>query len=423
MSFPNPDRDHQEIIIVRRGHDDEHEHHGGVWKIAFADFMTAMMCFFLVMWLINAASDETKTSVASYFNPVRLVDPTAGTKGVETLKHNTDGNEEEGTPKTERTDNFQTKGSSLRRDAGTEAVGDLSPSEQFTDGNLFSNPYAVLAEIAAETGMRQNLSDKGDGGASIAGPATGAAGGESYRDPFAPDFWSREMNHAQIEETFPVESAATQGTTTPPTELERQDTSAQVKAEEEETQYIASAAAPSIEQAEAAIDKNALEPTSALNQRLISAETLAQEIAAELSAALSDSEALKSSLSVVATEEGVAISLTDQMNFGMFEIGSAVPRRELVLAMEKIAATLVNHPGNILVGGHTDARPFRNETYDNWRLSSARAQSAYYMLVRGGLGEQRVKEIRGFADRKPKIPEDTYAAANRRIEILLEPAG
>src|SRR4051794_20926959 len=75
-----------EIIIVRRNHDDHDDaHHGGVWKIAFADFMTAMMCFFLVMWLINAANEQTKAAVASYFNPVKLVDRNASRKGLEDL--------------------------------------------------------------------------------------------------------------------------------------------------------------------------------------------------------------------------------------------------------------------------------------------------------------------------------------------------
>src|SRR5690625_4272796 len=48
----------------------------GVWKIAYADFMTAMMAFFLVMWLVNATSDTTKTGIANYFNPIRLSDAT-----------------------------------------------------------------------------------------------------------------------------------------------------------------------------------------------------------------------------------------------------------------------------------------------------------------------------------------------------------
>ncbi|TIO91789.1 MAG: MotB family protein, partial [Mesorhizobium sp.] len=75
-----------EIIIVKRNHDGHDDgHHGGVWKIAFADFMTAMMCFFLVMWLINAANEQTKAAVASYFNPVELIDRNSSRKGLEDL--------------------------------------------------------------------------------------------------------------------------------------------------------------------------------------------------------------------------------------------------------------------------------------------------------------------------------------------------
>ncbi|TGT53354.1 OmpA family protein, partial [Mesorhizobium sp. M2E.F.Ca.ET.166.01.1.1] len=100
---------------------------------------------------------------------------------------------------------------------------------------------------------------------------------------------------------------------------------------------------------------------------------------------------------------GVVISITDQLDFGMFEIGSAVPRRELVLAMEKIGHIINGKKGTITIGGHTDARPFRSDTYDNWRLSTARAHSAYYMLVRGGVDESRITEVAGFAYRQPKI--------------------
>jgi len=57
--------DLQPIIIRRKkgGHDN---HHGGSWKVAFADFMTAMMAFFLVMWLVGQ-SDRVKEAVAGYF--------------------------------------------------------------------------------------------------------------------------------------------------------------------------------------------------------------------------------------------------------------------------------------------------------------------------------------------------------------------
>lgn len=44
-------------------------HHGGAWKVAYADFVTAMMAFFLLMWLLNATSEEQRQGIAAYFNP------------------------------------------------------------------------------------------------------------------------------------------------------------------------------------------------------------------------------------------------------------------------------------------------------------------------------------------------------------------
>ena len=85
-------------------------------------------------------------------------------------------------------------------------------------------------------------------------------------------------------------------------------------------------------------------------------------------------------LDVQATDEGILISLTDRQNFSMFAIGSAEPQPRVVHMMDAIAMSLETLPGAIVVRGHTDARPYRSATYDNWRLSSARAQMAYYML-------------------------------------------
>ena len=73
----------EEIIIIRRGdHGGDDHHHGGVWKIAYADFMTAMMAFFLVMWLINASNRATREGLASYFNPIKLTDMRPLRKGL-----------------------------------------------------------------------------------------------------------------------------------------------------------------------------------------------------------------------------------------------------------------------------------------------------------------------------------------------------
>ncbi|WP_158965050.1 OmpA/MotB family protein [Chachezhania sediminis] len=44
-------------------------HHGGAWKVAYADFVTAMMAFFLLMWLLNATSEDARQGLAAYFSP------------------------------------------------------------------------------------------------------------------------------------------------------------------------------------------------------------------------------------------------------------------------------------------------------------------------------------------------------------------
>ena len=125
---------------------------------------------------------------------------------------------------------------------------------------------------------------------------------------------------------------------------------------------------------------------------------------------------------VKATDEGLLISLTDKMNFMMFAIGSAEPQPQLIQAMDAIAGILKQQPGSVVVRGHTDAHPYKSPTYDNWRLSSARAQMAYYMLTRAGLPESRFERIEGYADKRLRDPAHPFAAENRRIEILLKGA-
>ncbi|MFA5582209.1 MAG: flagellar motor protein MotB [Paracoccaceae bacterium] len=53
-------------------------HHGGAWKVAYADFVTAMMAFFLLMWLINATTEKQRKGVADYFNPTIPVNRVSG---------------------------------------------------------------------------------------------------------------------------------------------------------------------------------------------------------------------------------------------------------------------------------------------------------------------------------------------------------
>ena len=57
-------------------------HHGGAWKVAYADFVTAMMAFFLLLWLLNVTTDEQRHGVADYFAPSAASKSTSGSGGI-----------------------------------------------------------------------------------------------------------------------------------------------------------------------------------------------------------------------------------------------------------------------------------------------------------------------------------------------------
>jgi chemotaxis protein MotB len=70
-------------VIVKRIKKSGHGgHHGGAWKVAYADFVTAMMAFFLLMWLINTTTPEQKRGIADYFAPQSIAQTLSGSGGV-----------------------------------------------------------------------------------------------------------------------------------------------------------------------------------------------------------------------------------------------------------------------------------------------------------------------------------------------------
>lgn len=69
-------------IIIKKVKKAAHGHHGGAWKIAYADFVTAMMAFFLLMWLISMTTPEQKEGLANYFAPASVSPTTSGAGGV-----------------------------------------------------------------------------------------------------------------------------------------------------------------------------------------------------------------------------------------------------------------------------------------------------------------------------------------------------
>jgi len=68
-------------IVIKRIEEGGHGHHGGAWKVAYADFVTAMMAFFLLMWLLNATSEEQRRGLADYFSPSNVLARAASGSG------------------------------------------------------------------------------------------------------------------------------------------------------------------------------------------------------------------------------------------------------------------------------------------------------------------------------------------------------
>jgi chemotaxis protein MotB len=454
-----------EIIIIKRhggGHDGAH---GGAWKIAYADFMTAMMAFFLIMWLVNAANEKTKAAVASYFNPIKLTDTSPPSEGIQDPK-------KDSKPKKE-----DTKAESKAEDTATEASeqksGDLGENvgqeAKFSDADYFENPYAVIAEIAQETQDQANVSIKGDGGAQDAGPGTGAEGGEAYRDPFDPDFWTQQV---EVSRTAPANQGDTQAeisglpgdgaieggenTDSPFTgdkpsgdKYSGEQESGDKMAGEGPTEKDAVAAkdgkseqeklgqtdkdkagktdkdkSGKTDKAENGTSDQAKDGKDVAEKKPMTVEEKAGEMQRELRKAIAGKAGyLAEGLIVTPAEGGFLISISDQIKTPMFNVGSSVPTKETVYAVQQIAKTLKEKSGQIAIRGHTDARPFKNKTYDNWRLSTDRAQSAYFMLVSAGLDEKRISQVSGFADHRLKFPNKPFDEGNRRIEILIQGQG
>jgi chemotaxis protein MotB len=67
------DKANKRPIIIRKEEVVEGGHHGGAWKVAYADFVTAMMAFFLLMWLLNATTEAQKRGLADYFSPANAL--------------------------------------------------------------------------------------------------------------------------------------------------------------------------------------------------------------------------------------------------------------------------------------------------------------------------------------------------------------
>ncbi len=288
-------------IIIRREEVSGGGHHGGAWKVAYADFVTAMMAFFLLMWLLNATTEEQRKGLADYFSPMA------------STTRNTSGS---GSPWGGKTVNSD---GSLASDKGAMRI---------QNGN-----YPVTLE-------------------------------EEDEDADTPSMRPGPLP-----------------TKTPP----------QVPV--------------SGQQAAGAAQRQAF-------------ESAAEQIKAAVKADAGLGE-LGHQLAIDITPEGLRIQIMDEDRLPMFANGSTQPNERARLLLQKVAPVLARLPESISIYGHTDAAPYKSTDRGNWELSAERANATRRLLVDGGLAENRLRGVTGLADREPLLPADPFAAANRRIAIIV----
>ena len=135
-----------------------------------------------------------------------------------------------------------------------------------------------------------------------------------------------------------------------------------------------------------------------------------------------DAKSLKDTLGTELTAEGLFITMRTDITF---DSGSAAVRKQGKKIANEIAVLLESDPPHeIVINGHADDRPLKNDEYDsNWELSTMRAIQFMYLLMDDSNIEPRWFSARGYGEYRP-IVENTSEhnrAINRRVEVLVQP--
>lgn len=315
-------------IIIKRIKKGGHAAHGGSWKVAYADFMTAMMAFFLLLWLLNSVTEEQLLGISNYFAPIAPSASTSGSGGV----------------------------------LGGQVIG---------EGNLTSKSSSIAEQLTLP-------------------PSTVGSGGSDFTDP----------NENASEKTQETDATKAAQAANPTAVTDKQNMGLEGVEGSQSGKKTDQQIADELQDAE--FEKRAEEIRQALNN---AAPSLA---------------ALSKNLLVDNTPEGLRIQLVDQDGLTMFDRGSArlLPHTEQLMAL--IVDVVKDLPNKIAIVGHTDSTPYSNPaSYDNWDLSSDRAQASRRTLVRLGMDADRVSRVEGKASTEPLRPENPQDPSNRRIAITL----
>jgi chemotaxis protein MotB len=121
------------------------------------------------------------------------------------------------------------------------------------------------------------------------------------------------------------------------------------------------------------------------------------------------------------TGEGLRIEMLETEEGMFFISGSPSPTDTGGRLLKVLGSELARMPNQIVIEGHSDARPFRNGgSYSNWELSVDRSNAARRLLLDSGIRSGQVVEVRGFADQKLFRPEQPEDPRNRRVSVVVK---
>lgn len=313
--------DGKTIIIIKKvsGHGG---HHGGAWKVAYADFVTAMMALFMVLWLVNSAAEPTRQRIANYFRKPGIFQKGSGTP-------------------------MEMGGGGILPDA-------FSPP---SDGNTQIQASEKIYDVQAQAGRVRDLYDPGEG--------------------------SKEHRYAPK-----VDGKTGVGVD----------------------------------------NTNVFEKKGPGENEIASEESKLQELKTEIEKAIEESKSSESKegalgdIEIKVDQRGLVIEIMDTDKVSMFSSGQAVILPQAEQKLTEIAQILHKVSNPIDIEGHTDAKPFKgaNKTrYDNWNLSTDRANAARRVLESAGFTRGQIARVVGYADERLKDSSNPYNPSNRRITISM----
>lgn len=445
------------IVIKKKKGGGGDGHHGGAWKVAYADFVTAMMAFFLLMWLLSSTSEDQRKGIADYFAPRIPISETSsggasmfgGESAVsaESMARNGTGGERDANNKG---DGEQDGVAATAPDPATvdpfiKAIAHARAELEFAEAQRREAEAAEKAKAAtgAETADSETATDEAEKTTENVGEhkSMAAEALEQLENALAEgDVTGAAMALVQLENE--IEQAL-------PGPLLEARREAELEEREAELQQALDEALEAIAAAEAEAEAKSGMMTGDAN---LAGAAAGDGAGSPEDFKISDREALEKALedpnltesdreTMVAafealeeadkngellqhlamrmTPEGLLIEIAETAKTPLFASGSAEPSEIMTALMSAIAPVIAGLENRVAIVGHTDAKPFAaGSRRSNWSLSANRADAARRLLETGGLAPERLARISGSADRDP-LSEDVFAPENRRIGLTL----